>query len=420
MSLPPLDFMTVSLTIYKITEMNTILLHSNGSVFLTHERDRLPDFLAGMQREQFCLLTAEAQQSPDECCIHTNDLGLSYLCRLFRVHGKESKILVNGPFLMQVPDPNRFARIDQQNRIELEAFFRGLKLMSSSTIQAIANVLDSAAAIRHAGIRVLTSRQTNRESTELNHTEFMLQQPDESYIDLIELRYQIEKEIKRAVEQGDSDHIKQILSRSKNLFDFSERFPNQPVRAMKNSLVVLNTILRGAAENGNVQPLFLHRISEKFAKQIERSDTIDSLNRLIMVMCEEYCELVRHRAISGYSPLVQKAAEYIAIHFNKPLSLNKLSDHCHVHPAHLSRQFKKETGMTLTDYQQQRRIEEAKVLLKTDRASIGWIAGIVGFDDAGYFTRVFKKLEGVTPSDFRNSDMNRINKRNKESNSDRI
>jgi hypothetical protein len=79
------------------------------------------------------------------------------------------------------------------------------------------------------------------------------------------------------------------------------------------------------------------------------------------------------------------------------------------HPACRTSQLaQKETGVTLTEYQQKRRIEEAKILLKTDHAPIGWIGGHVGFDDAGYFTRIFKKLEGMTPSEYRNSDSNRI------------
>lgn len=118
-------------------------------------------------------------------------------------------------------------------------------------------------------------------------------------------------------------------------------------------------------------------------------------------MHEEYCDLVRKRAVSGYSPVIQKAVEHINSHFNQPLNMEQIADLCGVHPAHLSRQFKKETGMTGKDYQQKRRIEEAKIWLKSERASIGWIAVYVGYEDSGYFTRVFKKLVGMSPSLYR-------------------
>ncbi|MCZ8516877.1 AraC family transcriptional regulator [Paenibacillus filicis] len=409
MMVQPFQITNISLTIFHLTDINTVILNNNGSIQLLHERDPLPEFMQEVQQKDFLLLGTEAKRSPEQICMFTNEWGLSYLAKLLQMKGEEPKILVNGPFLIQVPDITKFEakiKIDQQKRIELEAFYQGLKLIGRSKIQSISNILDRAVSIRQASLQILEINPNSPDSSQKMDVELMLKQSDDSYIEVIALRYKIEKEMMRAIEQGDKAKLKQTITKVKNLFDFSERFPNQPVRAMRNSIIILNTLFRIAAENGRVQPVFLHQISEKFSKQIERSETIHSLNKLISVMCDEYCDLVRHRAISGYSPIVQKAAEYIMAHFSRPLHLGQLSEYCHVHPAHLSRQFKKETGITLTDYQQKRRIEEAKVLLKTDRASIGWIAGYVGFDDAGYFTRIFKRLEGVSPSEYRNSKAN--------------
>jgi two-component system, response regulator YesN len=397
-----LELTTMALSIFRLTGMNVVVLNQNGTIHLMHIRDQLPEFMTEVQQDDYRLLSDEARQSPEQCLKYTNAWGISYLARAFRINEDDLNILVSGPFLMQVPDSNRFVKIDQQKRIELEAFYRGLKLASNPKMQSIADLLDTARTLKQADIRVLIPSSIVQESSNRN-VEHHLEQPDEDYIDLIELRYEVEKEIMRAVERGDSESMKQLLLKMTNLFDFSERFPNHPVRAVKNSLVILNTILRLAAKNGNVQPYYLHQISEKFSKQIERSETIDSLNQLVAVMCDEYCSLVRHQALSGYSPLVRRAAEYLAIHYSKPFNLTQLSDALHVNPAHLSRQFKKETGITLTDFHQKRRMEEAKILLKNGDSTIRWIADYVGFDDAGYFTRTFRKLEGMTPSEYRNS-----------------
>ncbi len=119
-------------------------------------------------------------------------------------------------------------------------------------------------------------------------------------------------------------------------------------------------------------------------------------------MCEEYCELVQTHSVSRYSLTIQKAINYLTIYFTKPLQLDDLAKRCLVHPAHLSRQFKKETGITLTDYLHTLRITEAKKLLRSSYATMDWIAGSIGFEDASYFTRIFKKREGMTPSQYRN------------------
>ncbi|WP_083676608.1 hypothetical protein MHI37_11075 [Paenibacillus sp. FSL H8-0548] len=154
--------------------------------------------------------------------------------------------------------------------------------------------------------------------------------------------------INKNIEHGDKTKLDEMMPESKHWYDFLSRFPNQPVRAMKNMLIILNTILRIAAEKGKVHPFFLHHLSEKFSKQIERSESINSLNAIVVLMFSEYCDLVKSRAVLGYSSVVQKAAQHITVHFSKSFDLNQLSEYCLVHPAHLSRQFKKETGMTLT------------------------------------------------------------------------
>jgi YesN/AraC family two-component response regulator len=168
-------------------------------------------------------------------------------------------------------------------------------------------------------------------------------------------------------------------------------------------LIIINTIFRLAAEKGKVHPFFLHHLSEKFSIKIEQITSIDYLNKLVSKMCEEYCDLVNERSMSEHTLLIQKAIHFLTIHFNQPLDLKNLAQYCLVHPAHLSRQFKKETGMTLTDYLNNIRIKEAKILLRKDRTSIEWIAESVGFDNAGYFTRIFKKVTGVTPTNYRNT-----------------
>ncbi|UUZ96831.1 helix-turn-helix transcriptional regulator [Paenibacillus sp. P25] len=366
-----------------------------------HVQDRVPDFLIGGQESDFRRIGLELKACPDTCCMFTNEWGVSYLSRSLEWEREERKILAIGPFLIQTPDTRLKASFEPKKHIELEAFYRGLKLISQTKMQSIANLLEHAGSVRQAGIRFAAPSAHAEEALVKKNRQHIPDPSDEDTIRLINVRYQVEKEMMQAVESGDKTMFKKIHAQTGTLFDFSERSPNQPIRTMKNGLVILNTLFRISAERGKVQPFFLHQISEKFAKKIERSDTIQSLSELVHLMAEEYCDLVRNRAKYGYSLVVQKAAEYLTVYYSKPLNLQRLAGLCHVHPAHLSRQFRKETGRTLTEFQLQRRIAEAKVLLTSADASIGWIAGYVGFDDAAYFTRVFRRSEGMSPSRYR-------------------
>jgi YesN/AraC family two-component response regulator len=99
--------------------------------------------------------------------------------------------------------------------------------------------------------------------------------------------------------------------------------------------------------------------------------------------------------------LVREAVTSIRFHIDQPLGLNQIADTLGVHPSYLSRTFKKALGMTLTDYINKLRIEEAKYMLDHSNESVAKIALRVGYSDPNYFSKVFTKLEHVTPHDYR-------------------
>ena len=163
---------------------------------------------------------------------------------------------------------------------------------------------------------------------------------------------------------------------------------------------VLNTVYRVAAERGGVHPVYLHSISERFAILIERTTNIPNLQKLSVLMVNEYCDLVRTFSTGVYSPIVKKTVDYILLHLGHPLTRNQIAKQIHVNPSHLSRKFKEDTGMNITEFINQKRIEEAKLYLKRGNISITDIAFLVGFNDLNYFSKVFKKLTSVTPSQY--------------------
>lgn len=398
------DLIKVSTTLFYLNDLNTYVLDKEDSIILAFEHNRLPDFLSDIQNNTFWGLRKEIEQNEYPCCLYRNELGFSYIASRFERKTGESNLLVNGPFLIQTPDMIKIAAlVNPDKKIILKEFLGGLKLISRSKVQSMANVLYHSHSLEQVVLHTFDEHKESVKQINVSDRFKILQQPDEEYNSLIELRYKLQKEVMYAISQGNKAKGQPSFSELVKLADFSERLPNQPVRVMKNLCIIFNTLFRIAAENGGVPPFFLHHISEKFAIQIERVEHLDSLVRLVEAMYSEYCDLVKQHEISGYSLLIQKAISFLKINYSQPLNLEKLSQYCFVHPAHLSRQFKKETGVTLTDFLNKIRIAEAKKNLRIERVSIELIAENSGFSDAGYFTRVFKKAEGMTPSQYRNS-----------------
>ena len=158
-----------------------------------------------------------------------------------------------------------------------------------------------------------------------------------------------------------------------------------------------------------VHPLYIDEMSGHFAQEIEKSTSIDALNALSREMVHKYANLVRNHSMRGYSPAVQKVVNYIDFNYQEDLSLKKIADLFSISPSYLSALFKKETGSTLTEYINNKRIDISVSLLNTTDSSIQNIAAQVGFLDVNYYTRIFKKLKGISPSAYRNMINKRIN-----------
>ena len=99
--------------------------------------------------------------------------------------------------------------------------------------------------------------------------------------------------------------------------------------------------------------------------------------------------------------LIEKAEAYIDSNYMKEISLDDVSSYCNISSYYFSKLFKQETGENYVEYLNKVRIENAKRLLNESDSSIKEVCYSVGFSDPNYFSRAFKKYEGVTPSEYK-------------------
>lgn len=99
---------------------------------------------------------------------------------------------------------------------------------------------------------------------------------------------------------------------------------------------------------------------------------------------------------------IELAVKFIEENYNKPsLSINDAALYVSVHKNYLSALFKNNLGVTFTQYLTQKRIEQATILLKTTNYSVSDIATMVGYLDQLYFSKIFKKLNNLSPLQYR-------------------
>jgi two-component system response regulator YesN len=101
------------------------------------------------------------------------------------------------------------------------------------------------------------------------------------------------------------------------------------------------------------------------------------------------------------SAVTGKVQAYIAQHLQEELSREDIAASVYLNPAYLSRLFKKETGLSLSDYIVKQRMEKAKALLIDGTCKISSIAEMTGYCHFSHFAKSFKKTVGMTPQQFR-------------------
>lgn len=334
--------------------------------------------------------------------------GFSYI-GLLLPDEQSAKILCIGPYLSAVPSPERLLEVGEKNRISpkqqryLEEYYFGttvlpdgdrLFMMLDAFCEQIWKI-PSFFIVDHNREGQIPASPINDSTHSDSFNETLVNAKT------MEKRYGFENELMQAVELGQIHKEKQLLAAfSQNAF---EKRVADPLRNAKNYGIIMNTLLRKAAEKGGVHPVYLDRVSSKIALQIEQLSSLSENTALMCSIFRTYCRLVRNHSLKQFSQVVQKTILLIDSDLSANLSLNALANHQSISSGYLSAIFKKETGKTVSEYIREKRIKHASHLLATTHLQIQTIALHCGIMDVQYFSKTFKKLTGKTPKEYRES-----------------
>ncbi len=361
---------SICLLIHKSSKLNLEFIGDNSTSSFELVSYQEPALLSKSKNKTFTYIYNFLEsKSPSEVLYHTDNFQLNYLAVAYFQKSQYKGAIIVGPFISTIPDDSFISKVIEANhlslvhRLQLNEYYKSLPIFDPNDSENVGNLMVNLASNPYIYGNMLFSQSEksdliNKEKNILNEQELF---------SAIELRYKIEKDLLYAVANG----LKEKALQYKNSFQFAavHRIPNNPLRAYKNLTFSFNTLLRLASEHGGVSPIYIHNLSDKFAT-------------------------------AGYSKIVKKAINYINLNFDNSLSLSIIAEKIDINPCHLSRQFKKETKMTITDFINERRIEEAKFLIEQNNNSITEIALMVGYENHNYFCKVFKRITSLTPMDY--------------------
>ena len=345
--------------------------------------------------------------TPEVLFHFTDDLRLSYSILCEPASDDHSRrILLIGPFLSAPRTRDEVQKILQEKKISqnmasaVVEFFNRVPLVPSYDFwsNTIFYML-----CQYMGKRIEYLHVTNNELQlfQSSFSDYHIPEEYETTWKTIEERYEWERKFMEAVTKG--DQVEAARTHSHFLkYRITPRVPD-PVRNKKNMIIILNTLLRKAAQAGGVHPLHIDHLSTRFAIELENCSSVEQLNVLSKNMLRKYCSLVQNYSHSSYSTLVKNCVDYIDFHYAEEISLHSLAERFSVSDSYLSRLFKQETGIVVIDYLNRARVKESLFLLKRNELSITQIALRCGFSSSTYFSRVFRKIQGMTPKTYQKS-----------------
>lgn len=186
----------------------------------------------------------------------------------------------------------------------------------------------------------------------------------------------------------------------KSLTSDIKRFDATPINECKDYYYRLLLELVNASKKYGIRlpevPVLDADIWEKFLN----FTSIHEMENFLLRQISAYFQNLSEEKINNGAVIA--AIQYISVHYHEEdMTICRISEHTNLTPAYLSHVFKKATGKTLVKYINDFRIEKAKELLRDKKLRISDIAAEVGYGDSNYFTKVFRKSCGLTPSEYR-------------------
>lgn len=144
----------------------------------------------------------------------------------------------------------------------------------------------------------------------------------------------------------------------------------------------------------------IHAIAES-GNYIRDMKIYEKLTTLLTLLMEESWNPSAHTHTTSAKRNLQEIKDYLDLHYQDKITLDDLAETFYINKFYLTRIFHEQFGMTINHYLLQVRITHAKQLLRFTGLPIEKIAHECGMSDSNYFTRMFKKVEGMAPGEFR-------------------
>lgn len=314
---------------------------------------------------------------------------------------EEGGIIAIGPFFSGYKDEEncrvifQMLKLDEEEQMRMERSLQRIPMVTSSSMMQDALMLHYCVWQEKIKIKNITIRSIKLPRRKLRGQVRTDQFDDTSGY------WEVEQLLLDKVRRGDLD-ILSFADRVSLIAPDQYKAYSNNLEKYKLSMNVLLTLISRAAVEGGLSRKTAFSLVTDYREKISNCRSVNELHVLSLDIMTDYAQRV-HRAkeTSHCSTKIRLCCEYIDTHMDEKITLQMLADKSGYAVAHLSRKFKAEVGCRVVDYIQKSKVEYAKTLLETSEEEIEKISGELGFESSSYFSRMFRKWTGESPTDYR-------------------
>jgi two-component system response regulator YesN len=243
-------------------------------------------------------------------------------------------------------------------------------------------------------------RQFNEIQSHISESVHQIKFLEDQEKEKINYPFEKEKELLAKIALGDKSASQKILNEILGYVFFSSGKDFEIIKARILELVVL---LSRAAVEGGADSTEIFGLNYTYLSEIHNLKTVEDLTFWLSKIMARFTDCVFNLADIRHKDIIYKAVDYIKRNYMERITLEEVASSVYLNSSYFSKIFKKEMKCSFISYINKIRINASKNLLSDISIPLADVSTLVGFEDQSYFTKVFKKVTGMTPGKFRES-----------------
>jgi AraC-like DNA-binding protein len=382
----------IAYNIYYMTNISISIYENNNRIYDTNILSLPEKFL---EEIEFGKQTIVENHKENKVLRVQNKHGLVFLCLyIYNKNVLVGPFIINDDYEKIIDEIILDYRLINEESVMIENFYNSLRVLSDYQQNLLVNIIEGLETFSEENYKIY-----NVQLKKLSKPNEEFKNISEQSYKLIEKNAEIEEHLLSIVRNGDVE-----LSENIDFQKISNQlliYRNNSFTNMKTNLMIFDALCNREAIKAGVDNFLAYKISNNIKFLINKTTASSELRVVAQKILKTYAKAVKDYTLMSYSNNIKKIVLYIRKNLTNRISLDDIAKNLYITKEHLSRLFKKEMGVTISEYIIKTKIEQAKNLLKHTDYNILDIAVLLNFANSSHFSNSFKKITGLSPSDYR-------------------